>query len=458
MQLKHLNIEVKDANKGCPKKLYDTISSFSNQNGGGTIVFGLSEEQSFKITGVYDVADLQKKVNEQCKQMQPVVRPLFTVCTIDGKTIVSAEIPEIDATDKPCYYLGKGRLTGSYTRVGDSDESMTEYEIYSYDAFRNKHQDDTRVIVQSKYEMLNQNALDDYIARLKFKKPKLTDLSKDEICELMSITKDGIPTLAGIMMFCKYSQGYFPQLCVTAVVVPGYEVGETGDFGERFIDNKRIDGTIPQMLEDAVRFVNKNMSVKTIIDNKTAKRNDKPEYPIEAVREAVLNALIHRDYSIHTEGIPVQILLFKDRLEIRNPGGLYGRIKLDQLGTAQPDTRNPVIATMMEDLGLTGNRYSGIPTIRKEMSLLGLMPPIFNDSRSDFCVKLMNAPIANNAEKSLVSFCSVPRSRAEISEYLGYENNYYAMQQNIMPLLKEGKLMMTMPNKPTSKHQKFVVK
>jgi ATP-dependent DNA helicase RecG len=451
------DIEVKEAHEGCPRKLYDTISSFSNQNGGGVIVFGLSEEDNFAPVGVYNVSDLQKKVNEQCKQMKPIVRPLFTLCEIDGKRILAAEIPEIDVAYKPCFYKGKGRLGGSYIRVGDSDEQMSEYEIYSYEAFRNKYQDDTRVIDRAKYEMLDENWIDEFIIKLKTRKPKLSHLEKKDICELMSITKDGIPTMAGVMLFSKYPQAFFPQLCITAVVVPGYEVGEVGDFGERFIDNKRIEGTIPQMLDDAVAFVNKHMAVKTIVDAQTGKRRDRPEYPINAVREAMLNALIHRDYSIHTEGMPVQVQLFKDRLEIHNPGGLYGRITIDQLGKVQPDTRNPRIATMLEDLGITENRYSGIPTIRKEMANLELAPPIFDNARNNFVVKLLN--VASEFESNdLLAFCKVPRTRTEVAQFLGLGTNYYVMQNHILPLLKEGKLEMTMPDKPRSKNQRFITK
>lgn len=73
-----------------------------------------------------------------------------------------------------------------------------------------------------------------------------------------------------------------------------------------------------------------------------------------AVREAVINALVHRDYSIHTEGMPIQIIMYDDRLEIHNPGGIYGRIRIDQLGKVQPDTRNPVLASELEVLGITG--------------------------------------------------------------------------------------------------------
>ena len=70
--------------------------------------------------------------------MEPSVRVLFTVCEIDGKIIVSAEIPGVDIAERPVYYKGVGRIKGSYIRVGESDEPMSEYEVYSYDAFRKK--------------------------------------------------------------------------------------------------------------------------------------------------------------------------------------------------------------------------------------------------------------------------------------------------------------------------------
>ena len=111
-------IEVKAAAKGCPK-IRDTLSSFSNQSGGGRIVFGVDEEKDYALCGVYDAADLQKKIMEQSLEMEPVVRPLCTAAVIDGKTVVCAEIQEIDHFQKPCFYTGKGRLKAS--KVYDSE-------------------------------------------------------------------------------------------------------------------------------------------------------------------------------------------------------------------------------------------------------------------------------------------------------------------------------------------------
>lgn len=144
----------------------------------------------------------------------------------------------------------------------------------------------------------------------------MSSLRETEIYELMSITRNNQVTLSAALLFSPYPQAYFPQLCITAVVVPGTEVGQLGEEGERFLDNLRIEGNIPEMLDGAIQFVRKNVRKATIINPITGQREDRTEYPITAVREAVLNALVHRDYSIHTEGMPIQLLIFDDRMEI----------------------------------------------------------------------------------------------------------------------------------------------
>ena len=81
---------------------------------------------------------MQVKVSNQALQMSPVIRPIFTVAQIDGKTIVSAEISECGIYEKPCFYTGAGRMRGSYVRVGEADLPMTEYEVYSYEVFKRR--------------------------------------------------------------------------------------------------------------------------------------------------------------------------------------------------------------------------------------------------------------------------------------------------------------------------------
>ncbi len=452
-------IEIKAANQGCPTRLFDTLSSFSNQADGGILVFGINEASGYELVGVYDPQDLQHRVAEQCKQMEPPVRPLFTVAVMHGKTVVSAEIPSVDISERPVYYKGVGRIKGSFVRVGESDEPMTEYEIYSYDAYRRRIRDDVRIAEFADVSQFNSEAITQYVAAVKKDKENTAKLSNEQVLNLMGVVRDGQPTLAGTLCFSEYPQAAFPQLCITAVVVPGLNVGDKGVDGERFVANKRIEGTIKEMVDEAVYFVERNMRAKTIVSN--GQRSDKPEYPIDAVREAILNAVMHRDYSIHTEGAPVRILMFNDRLEIWNEGGLYGKLTIDSLGKVHSDTRNQVLATILEMQKVAENRYSGIPTIRGEMKAFGLPEPVFESKRGNFVVTLKNNFHVRLPEKegetenaSLIDFCKTPRTRGEIASFLG-KTTYYAMRSAVDPLLHDGTLKMTIPDKPKSRNQKY---
>ena len=456
-------IELKAAAKGCPTRLFDTLSSFSNQDQGGTILFGIDEDRDYEIVGVYDAQDLQKKVTEQCKQMEPVVRALFTVCETAGKLIVSAEIPGVDIADRPVFYRGVGRIKGSYVRVGESDEPMSEYEVYSYDAFRRRIREDLRTAQNARKGFFDQKRLGDYLEAVKKERKNLTEhvLTDEEILELMGVTVNGEPTLAGVMTFSIYPQACFPQLCITAVSVPGTQLGELGGDGERFIDNRRITGAIPDMLKEAEDFVRMNSRTKSIIDE-NGERRDRTEYPPVAVREAILNALLHRDYSIYTENIPIRIEMYRDRMEIVNSGGLYGRITIDSLGKVRPDTRNAALANMLELLKIAENRYSGIPTIRRECREAGLPAPVFSSQHGEFKVVFRNNIYQSEAAtdrsirpEDVLAFCEIPRSRDELTQFTG-KSRYYTMSLVVAPLVEQGKLKLTLPEKPKSSKQKYV--
>jgi len=465
-------IELKRAEHGVPEKLYGTLSAFANQTGGGTIIFGIYENGGYQITGVYDPQDLQSKVTSQALQMEPVIRPVFTVAEIDGKTVVSAEIAECGIYEKPCFYKGAGRLRGSYIRVGDADLPMTEYEIYSYEVFRSKIEDELRPVERAEASDISPDALQEFLIKLRQLKPNLARQNQSRILQLQGLMQLDKPTLAGILLLGEYPQAYFPQLSITAMVIAGRVFGDLGKMGERFVDNKRLEGTLPQMLDEAMAFILRNSRVATIID-KNGHRADRPEYPKKAVREIILNALIHRDYSIHTDQSPIMILKFTDRLEIENPGGLYGRMTINELGTAAADTRNPFIANGMEVLLNTENRFSGIPTILYEMKEAGLPPPRFESQRGVFRVTLYNSRddqtslrLSDSVQPAryldhrpineiILELCAVPRTREEIAVTLGIDSQYYLVRKYLKPLLRSGKLQMTLPDKPQSKFQRY---
>ena len=171
----------------------------------------------------------------------------------------------MDNFQKPCFYKGAGRLRGSYVRVADGDRLMTEYEVYSYEAFKQDIHDELRTNDRAEMTDINTDEYQLYLLELKKNKPHLAKLEEKEINRLQGFVVDNKPTIAALMLFSVYPQAYFPKLCITAVSVPGKEMSATGSVGERFIDNKRIEGSITQLLNDALIFVRKNMKVKTII-------------------------------------------------------------------------------------------------------------------------------------------------------------------------------------------------
>lgn len=462
MKCETQNIELKTAKQGCPENLYDTLSSFSNTKG-GIIIFGIDEKHGYKVVGIDDTQILQKKVIEQSLSMEPVVRPLFTVIKYDDKIICSAEIPEMDSFSKPCFYKGKGKSKGAYIRIGDADLPMTEYEIHSFEAFKFKTEDELRTKERVDSSFLNNVLLDGYLAKLINKKMGLINFEKNKILQLEGIIdKNGKPTLCGILNFGSLPQIFSPNLDIVAVKCVTNNYGEEDENGIRFADNKRIDGTLSSMLQQALIFISNNTKKATYINSVTGKREDKDEYPLKALREIVLNALIHRDYSQYTENDPIRIEIYEDRIEVTNPGGLYGRLSMDQLGMVRSDIRNPYIASILETMEVTENRYSGIPIIYDEMKKANLLPPKFEDDRGVFKVTLYNAKINEEKENitdKIIEICKKPRTKEFLAKELGFDEKHpaYFINSYVKPLIEKGILKYTIPNKPKSKNQKIVI-
>ena len=466
-------IEVKTAKDGFPKKCYDTISSFSNKNG-GIIIFGIDEENGFKVEDVYDINDLQKQISSLCSDaMEPAVRPEFLPLEVEDKKILIVKVEEIIQTKKPCYYKPKGLKHGSYTRVGDRDELMTDYEIYALESYNDGVREDLRPNKRASLEDLNEVELNNYVEKIKIEKPNFSKSNRDKILKLCGIidNNDGniYPTLTGTMIFSEYPQAFYPQLFIACAVIPGIELGEIGEMGQRFDDNKRIEGTIEQMLEGALNFLRKNMKTKVIIDPKTGKRENVPEYPMLALREAIANALIHRDYSLQTENAYIQVYMYDDRIVIQNPGALYGINKLEKLGTDTIlESRNATIVPILEEMGsVIENRHSGIPTMRREMRKMNLPEPEFIEERGSFKVIFRNA--TNNKEQSgqqsgqqryqeiLLNYCVIPRTAREISEFLQIKSRQYISSNIIKPMINNGWLEYTNKNSINARNQKYVI-
>lgn len=393
-------VEVKSAHVGTPK-MYDSLSSFANRSGGGVILLGLDENQDFKVVGVGDPQRAQADVSSWARtEMEPPVTVGFTIDEIDGRPVVAIEVQEVRNELKPCYYRPKGLRGngGAYLRSGGTDRSMTDYEIFGYISSRGQPKHDEEAVDGVSLHDLDSTLLDGYLALLRSSRnlAGYLDGPRDEVLTRLHICarhgNDQRPTLAGLLMFGKYPQELFPQLMITFVQYYGVTEEERTPAGGRFIDNQRFEGPILEMIDRAEKHIVAAMRKSSLIEGLL--RRDIPEYPQEALREAIANAVAHRDYSSYVRGSYIQVRMFADRLEVQSPGGLFGNVTVDNI-EEEHSTRNARLMRMMEDMHIVENRGSGIKAMIQALREANLEPPAFDDRRSSFQVTFHNHTLMN---------------------------------------------------------------
>jgi ATP-dependent DNA helicase RecG len=393
------DVEVKKAHGGLPKSLRETLSAFANTQG-GVIVLGLDETRGFRATGLSDPAKLAADLGAMCSaDMEPPLRPLIKIHDFEGAQVLVAEIPELDPAQKPCYSRGTGITKGSHVRVGDGDRRLSAYEVQVMLSSRGQPREDEHAVRGVGLEHLDTASVDALIARLRISRPyAFKDLDRLAVLRRAKVLVHGEEgedsvSLSGLLALGEYPQEHFPQLMVTFVHYPT-EVGAGS--AERFLDNVTLEGPIPIMVRDTLAAIRRNMSRRAVIAG--AGRQDVWEYPETALREAVVNALVHRDLSSGARGTQVQIEMYPDRLTIRNPGGLFGPVTVDGLGEEGiSSARNATLIKILEDVPLPGetrtvceNRGSGIRAMLDSLLAAGMGPPQFHDKISSFLVTFPN--------------------------------------------------------------------
>ena len=399
-------VEVKAAHGGTPHKpVREAMSAFANRSGGGVIVLGLDEAHGFQAVGVGDAGRLQREIADLASnEMVPALRPEFTVVEMNGKPVVAVEVGEVSADQKPCYYRSAGLQGGSFIRVGPSNRRMSAYEIFGYQSAREQQNHDADPVLDATVDDLDRTVIDAYLRRLQRVGARAVaqNVSFDDALRQLRIVRevDGVPrpTLAGLLAFGSYPQAVESQLMVTFVQYYGTDDMELTPRGERFVDNRRFEGNVVEVIEDAVAHVLSRIRSSSLIEG--IFRRDIPEYPEVAIREAVINAVAHRDYSQYVRGTQIQIQLFADRLEIKSPGGLYGNVMEEMLGdedSPPSSSRNRLLIKFLEDLGLVENRGSGVRAMIGAMRQANLEPPRFEDRRTSFQVTFRNHTLMNPA-------------------------------------------------------------
>jgi ATP-dependent DNA helicase RecG len=182
-----------------------------------------------------------------------------------------------------------------------------------------------------------------------------------------------VPTVAAVLLFAGAPQRFLPQARVDLARFPGTEPGPDAD-------RATVDGSLPEQIEGSLAFIRRHMRVATRVEG--FRGEDVPEYPLDAMRELLTNALVHRDYSLR--GTATQVWLFHDRWEVSSPGRLSGGLTPVDLETrtAVRVARNPRLAEAMRLLGYGDGLGLGLQRIRSLLDRAGL-PPARLDERGD---------------------------------------------------------------------------
>lgn len=384
--------EVKEAVVDLPKSLLDTISAFSNMHG-GTIILGVSEKNGFHPAKSFDANKTYTKLQTVGDRLTPVVRMEIEKMIFENQMIVVAYVPELPKNQKPCYITQKGRYEGAFIRSGDGDRRLSLYEVdrLAEGAFQPHY--DIEPVAAASINDLNKNTLTAIIRRARDIFPRVFATLPDEtiLIQLGVLTKvdDRIcPTLSGLLVAGIFPQRFFPRLEVVFTVYPG--VSKTGNekTGVRYLDSKEIVGSIPDMLVETLTMVQMRMNTGAVLEG--ALRKDVPDYPLIAVREAVANALQHRDYSPEGRGTHVEVNMYSDRLEITNPGGLFGSTTIESLGKEGiSSSRNEYLSRLLtytpfESGYVVENKGTGFMVIESSLAQALMPPPKIQNSLTFF--------------------------------------------------------------------------
>lgn len=370
------DVEVKLGTGGVPE-LGDTLCAFGNMPNGGTIIVGLDEERGFLPVGVPDPGLIEQSIASQARNaLVPPLHVSFSEADVDGATLVIATVAALPSSQRPCRYQGR-----AYLRQADGDYVMSELEIQQMIALRERPRYDARPVDGTSFDDLEPSLVSEFVSAARIGSRRLASETDEVILTRKAVlASDGQRlTTAGLYALGRYPQQFLPSLSITAAVLLDPRSGQ------RTRDRVDLDGPLPEMLEGALEWVQRN-TLTTTRFGPDGHGRDATELPMVAVRELIANALVHRDLGPHSWTQRVEIRLRADELVISNPGGLYG-VSLQQLGT--PTGKSAVNEFLYDICKLarteSGNRViegegGGIREVQRSLKAANMRPPRFSDA------------------------------------------------------------------------------
>ena len=384
-------IEAKRASE-VGKSLLETICAFANEPGlgGGWLLLGVVREEqalfpAYEVEGIDQPEKLGAEIATQCRNTfnQPV-RVDISAEIIHGKTVMVVHVPEALPQDKPVFFKAQGLPKGAYRRISSTDQHCTDDDLAVFYQGRQTESFDATLVAEATMDDLLPEAIADYRQSRAEANPDAEELrwtDEDLLQSLGCIRRNpqGMwqPTVAGLMLFGKplALRRCFPMMRVDYIRVPGREWVPHPD---RRFDTIDLRDPLLRLIRRAQAAILDDLPKGFALEEGGLQRQDKPAIPLRVIREALVNALMHRSYRSHS---PVQIIRYANRLEIRNPG--FSLKSQDHLGEPGSQLRNPRIAAALYDTRLAETKGSGIRVMRESMEQAGLTPPLFESDRGN---------------------------------------------------------------------------
>jgi len=359
------------------EKVGRTICAFANDFNNldvGYLVIGVDErKREIKGLEIHNWDETQKLLANICNSIIPPVIPQLKKIEIkSGGTVLLLKVNR--SMMRPHRHRGKCYVrVFSTTRTAELEEenllkTKSTSSFLTFDALANTHATfddlDKEKIIEH-YRMTRNNDFyfkDDLVF--------VADVLKKGLDLCREIDGTPYPTNSAILMFGKEPQKFFPNSYINIIRFEG------DNRGGRIFERMEIKGTLDSMLSRSLFYLKQFMTTESKIEPDTLLRVDIKEYPEIALREAIANAIIHREYQ-DLNSPPIDLYMFDDRIEISNFGGLPGGLKLTDLGTGKRYLRNPNLATFMYEKRWIEKAGTGIIRIYHEMNRNESPEPIF---------------------------------------------------------------------------------
>lgn len=352
-----------------------TLTAMANSHG-GTLVLGIVGPTATLI-GVRDTENVIDRVIQAALSIDPpLIIPMPRVVKLNERQVIVVSIPQ----GMPHVYAHDGRYL---VRQGTDNGALKPRELRRLILERGEISFETEFARGASLEDLDWDKVQTYVASL----VGLSDLSSEAVLLRRGclVEQDGRlrPTNAGILLFGKDPQAFIRGADITAVRY-------SGDVMSDSFTRQDIGGTLPDQLRRTQTFLIDHLRKNSAL-GKTMARDEAYEYPMEAARELVVNAVAHRDYSI--EGDSIRLFIFRDHMEVTSPGGLPGPVTISNIRDER-FSRNPIIVQVLSDMGFIERLGYGVDRVMDLMDEQRLRGPEFTETAGGFRVALYNHPAA----------------------------------------------------------------